>query len=113
MNIKIPIKKHGPRITVKNRIDQLVIDARISSNVLDVRSYRGADADSDIFLIGAKLRIKISSSKMSNPNEVNSGILQNWRMRKSEPVFKRKWNIKAKKLQILTLTQHGKYYLRQ
>lgn len=50
----------------RNQIDHMVIDRRHASEVLDVRSYRllGADLDhhdSDHFMIGAKLRARISN----------------------------------------------------
>jgi hypothetical protein len=40
-----------------------LIDKRRHSNVLDVRSFRGADCDTDHCLVVAKLRERISVSK--------------------------------------------------
>jgi hypothetical protein len=40
-----------------------LIDKRRHSNILDVRSFRGADCDSEHYLIVAKLRGIISVSK--------------------------------------------------
>jgi hypothetical protein len=40
-----------------------LIDERRHSNILDVRSFRGADCDTDHYLVVAKLREKISVSK--------------------------------------------------
>jgi hypothetical protein len=40
-----------------------LIDKRRHSNILDVRSFRGADCDTDHYLVVAKLRGRISVSK--------------------------------------------------
>jgi hypothetical protein len=40
-----------------------LIDKRRHSNILDVRSFRGADCDTDHYLVLAKLRERISVSK--------------------------------------------------
>jgi hypothetical protein len=39
-----------------NQIDQILVDRRRHSNVLDVLSYRVADCDSDHYLVVAKVR---------------------------------------------------------
>ncbi|XP_072376154.1 uncharacterized protein, partial [Diabrotica undecimpunctata] len=49
--------------STRNQIDHLIIDARDGSNVLDVRSLRGADGDTDHNLVKAKIRFRISSEK--------------------------------------------------
>jgi endonuclease/exonuclease/phosphatase family metal-dependent hydrolase len=46
-----------------NQIDHILIDKRRHSNTLDVRSFRGADCDTDHYLVLAKLRKRISVSK--------------------------------------------------
>jgi hypothetical protein len=40
-----------------------LIDKRRHSNILDVRSFEGADCDTDHYLVVAKLREKFSVSK--------------------------------------------------
>jgi endonuclease/exonuclease/phosphatase family metal-dependent hydrolase len=38
-----------------NQIDHILVDARHRSNLLDVRAFRGANVDSDHYLIGSKI----------------------------------------------------------
>jgi hypothetical protein len=45
-----------------------LIDKRRHSNILDVRSFRGADCDTDHYLVVAKLRERISVSKQARQN---------------------------------------------
>jgi hypothetical protein len=46
-----------------NQIDNVLIDKRRHSNILDIRSFRGADCDTDHCLEAAKLRERISVNK--------------------------------------------------
>jgi endonuclease/exonuclease/phosphatase family metal-dependent hydrolase len=39
-----------------NQIDYILVDRRRHLNVLDVRSFRAADCDSDHYLVVAKVR---------------------------------------------------------
>jgi hypothetical protein len=45
-----------------------LIDKRRYSNILDVRSFRGADCDTDHYLVVAKLRERISVRKRARQN---------------------------------------------
>ena len=46
-----------------NQIDHLLIDARHVSNVMDVRTFRGANIDSDQYLLISKIRSRISNAR--------------------------------------------------
>jgi hypothetical protein len=60
------IHKHNwtsPDGITHNQIHHVLTDKRRHSNVLHVRSFRGADCDTDHYLVVAKLRERISVSK--------------------------------------------------
>jgi hypothetical protein len=46
-----------------NQIDHILVDRRRHSNVLDVRSFRAADCDSDHYLVVAKVRERLAVNK--------------------------------------------------
>ena len=43
-----------------DQIDHILIDRRWHSNILDVRSFRGADCDTDHYLVVAKVRERLA-----------------------------------------------------
>jgi endonuclease/exonuclease/phosphatase family metal-dependent hydrolase len=46
-----------------NQIDHILVDKRRHSNILDVRSLRAADCDSDHYLVVAKVRERLAVNK--------------------------------------------------
>jgi endonuclease/exonuclease/phosphatase family metal-dependent hydrolase len=51
---------------VFNKIDHILIDARHCSDLMDVRSYRRANIDSDHYLIISKVRNRISNARKTH-----------------------------------------------
>jgi hypothetical protein len=49
----------------ENQIHYLLIDKQHLSNLMDVRSQKGANIESDHYLVGIKLRAKIFDTKTS------------------------------------------------
>jgi hypothetical protein len=49
--------------TANNQIDHILIDAGHENNMMDVRTYRGENADSNHYLVITRIRAKISRSK--------------------------------------------------
>jgi hypothetical protein len=48
-----------------NQIDNILVDRRRHSSILDVRSFRGADCDTDHYLVFAKVRERLAVSKQA------------------------------------------------
>jgi len=48
-----------------NQIDHILIDRKSHSSVLDVRSFRGADCDTDHHLLVTKVRERLAVSKLA------------------------------------------------
>jgi hypothetical protein len=53
----------NPDGNIHNQIDHILIDRRRHSSVLDVRSFRAADYDTDHYLLMAKIRERLAVNK--------------------------------------------------
>lgn len=87
-------KSHDGRTV--NQIDHVLIDERHKSMVQDVRSYRGADCDSDHYLVGVKVKAKINATNFKQPIRepmINTDSLQdNTTCRAFRQKRKKWWN---------------------
>jgi hypothetical protein len=55
----------SPDGKTNNQIDHILMERRRNSSILDVRSYSGADCDTDHYLVIAKLRERLAVSKQA------------------------------------------------
>ncbi|PNF20264.1 hypothetical protein B7P43_G15395 [Cryptotermes secundus] len=55
----------SPDVKIHNQIDHFLIDRRRHSSILDVRSFRAADCDTDHYLVVAKVRKRLAVSKQT------------------------------------------------
>ena len=53
----------SPDVKTHNQIDHILIDRRWHLSVLDVQSFRGADCDTDHYLVAARVRERLTLSK--------------------------------------------------
>jgi hypothetical protein len=53
----------SPDGNTHNQIDHILTDRRRHSTILGVRSFRGADCDTDHYLVVAKVRERLAASK--------------------------------------------------
>jgi hypothetical protein len=56
----------SPDGKIHNQIDHILVDRRRHSSVLDVRSFRPADYDTDHYLVVAKVRERLAVNKQKS-----------------------------------------------
>ncbi|XP_060665754.1 uncharacterized protein LOC132798055 [Drosophila nasuta] len=57
----------SPDQKTRNQIDHVVIDGRHASSVMNVRTFRGVNIDSDHYLVAAKIPIRLCRAKNVRP----------------------------------------------
>ena len=56
----------SPDEKIHNQFDHILINRRWYSSILDIRSFRGADCDTDYYLVVEKVRLKLAVSKQAS-----------------------------------------------
>jgi hypothetical protein len=72
----------SPEGNTHNQIDHILIDRRQHSSILDVRYFRGADCDTDHYLVVAKVRERLAVGKQaarrSNFKKLNEDVKEQY-----------------------------------
>ena len=86
----------------RNQIDLLIIDGRHSSDVIEVKARRGANADTDHFLIQIKLRARVSLANNRERQIMKSFDVEKLKIKESAAKYMRKFDDNLCNNEVLT-----------
>jgi len=75
-----------------NQIDLLLIDARHVSNVMDVRTFRGANIDSDHYLLISQIRSRISNARKTYGSYARKFNIEKLKSSETSSAYREKLN---------------------
>ena len=64
----------SPDGTTENQIDHVLIDARHKTSMMDARTYRGANMDTDHYLVTTRIRARMNSAKYTTKRTKESNF---------------------------------------
>jgi hypothetical protein len=88
----------SPDETTHNQNDHILIDRRWHSSICDVQSFRGADCDTDHYLVVAKVRERLAVRKQAAKN---SNVERFYNRKLSELEVRKQYQIKIPPLENL------------
>jgi len=68
-----------------NQIDHILVSKRWATDIENIRTYRGANSDSDHFLVGARLKQKIALTRNKTENQ------KRWNIGKFDEIDERRY----------------------
>jgi hypothetical protein len=99
----------SPDWETQNQIDHILLDSKHINNLVDVRTYRGVNIDSDHYLLGSKVRVRISNIRKSKGPRLNKFNLGSLKSETGLKTFREDMHNRLNKVNITGLTVNGRW----
>jgi hypothetical protein len=77
----------SPELKMHNKINHILIDRRRHSSIIDVRSFKAADCNTDHYLVVAKIRERLAVSKQKTQRVSAKESLSYHELKRHKPWF--------------------------